>query len=89
MEALLARAREYIPEDKLGVIEDAYRFAEFAHEGQLRMSGEPFIEHPLQTAMYLADLKLDSSTIAAALLHDVLEDCEEVSYDDLECVFGN
>ncbi len=89
MEALLARAREYIPEDKLGVIEDAYRFAEFAHHGQLRMSGEPFIVHPLQTAIYLADLKLDSSALAAALLHDVLEDCEEVSYEDLEGAFGN
>ena len=53
------------------------------------MSGEPYIEHPLQTAIYLADLKLDSSALAAALLHDVLEDCEDVDYEDLEEEFGD
>ena len=86
-EALLAKARKYLPEDKLGVIADAYRFAEKAHDGQVRLSGEPYVEHPLQTALFLADLRLDANTLAAALLHDVIEDCD-VRVEELEADFG-
>ncbi len=87
MEALLKKAGKYIPEEQLALIANAYEFAKEAHSGQTRRSGEPFIEHPLQTAIYLAELKLDSKAIAAALLHDVMEDCD-VSYTDLENEFG-
>ena len=87
MEALLKKAAKYIPSDQLDLISNAYEFAKEAHSGQTRLSGEPFIEHPLQTAIYLAELKLDSKAIAAALLHDVMEDCD-VSYTDLENKFG-
>src|SRR3990172_1345232 len=72
---LLNKVREYLSEDKLPLIEKACDFAAQAHEGQRRLSGEPFLEHPLQTAMTLADLQLDASAIAAGVLHDVPEDC--------------
>ncbi len=58
------------------VLEQAYRVAEEAHEGQARKSGEPFIEHPLAVAEILADLRLDTTTLTAALLHDTVEDTE-------------
>jgi guanosine-3',5'-bis(diphosphate) 3'-pyrophosphohydrolase len=73
---LLEKAGQYLPAEKLKVIEDAYHFALKAHEGQLRKSGEPFIEHPLHVAYSLAELQLDASSLAAALLHDVLEDSD-------------
>lgn len=72
---LLSKAREYLPPEKITVIESAYQFAMKAHEGQLRKSGEPYLEHPLHVATTLAELQLDSSSLAAALLHDVPEDC--------------
>lgn len=87
MESLLKKAGLYIPAEQLDLISTAYEFAKEAHSGQTRMSGEPFIEHPLQTAIYLAELKLDSKAIAAALLHDVMEDCD-VSYAEIEATFG-
>ncbi len=73
--ALEAKARAYLPADKIGIIHDAYDYAAQAHCGQVRKSGEPFLEHPLQTALILADLQLDASSLAAALLHDIPEDC--------------
>ena len=76
VDTLLAKAREYLPEDRLEIISDAYRFAEEAHKGQVRLSGEPFIDHPLQTALFLADLRLDANALTAAILHDVIEDCD-------------
>ncbi len=87
MQTLIARAREYLPEERLEVVTDAYRFAQEAHDGQFRLSGEPFIEHPLQTAEFLAGLRLDANALAAALLHDVMEDCS-VAREELEDRFG-
>ncbi|MSQ12551.1 MAG: bifunctional (p)ppGpp synthetase/guanosine-3',5'-bis(diphosphate) 3'-pyrophosphohydrolase [Dehalococcoidia bacterium] len=72
---LLAKAAAYLPPDKQGLVREAYDFARAAHDGQARLSGEPYITHPLATALVLADLSLDASTLAAALLHDVIEDC--------------
>ena len=88
VDELLAKAREYIPEERISVIDEAYRFAEKAHHGQLRLSGEPFIDHPLQTALFLAELKLDASALSAAILHDVIEDCH-VSTKEIEHRFGS
>ena len=88
MDALLTRAKEYIPEERLEVVKDAYDFAKKAHDGQVRRSGEPFIEHPLETARFLAELKLDPSTLAAALLHDVVEDCDDIGIEDIKQRFG-
>ena len=87
VDALLTKARKYLAEDKLDIIVEAYRFAEKAHDGQVRLSGEPFVQHPLQTALFLADLQLDPNALAAALLHDVIEDCH-VSLEELEAKFG-
>ena len=87
VDALLEKARTYLPADRLGIIDRAYRYAADAHEGQVRRSGEPFIEHPLQTALYLADLRLDANALAAGLLHDVVEDCD-VCLEEIEDEFG-
>ena len=84
---LFAKAREYLPPDKLAIVEAAYAYACKAHDGQMRKSGAPFLEHPLQTAIALADLQLDAATLAAALLHDVPEDCN-VPVSELEKRFG-
>jgi len=73
---LLKSVRSYNPKGDMRVLEQAYRVAEEAHEGQARKSGEPFIEHPLAVAEILADLRLDTTTLAAALLHDTVEDTE-------------
>ena len=66
----------------------AYNFAKDKHGEQLRMSGEPYIIHPMQVAYILAELGLDDATICAALLHDVVEDTD-VTHQDLTNEFGN
>ncbi|MGD0856459.1 MAG: bifunctional (p)ppGpp synthetase/guanosine-3',5'-bis(diphosphate) 3'-pyrophosphohydrolase [Dehalococcoidia bacterium] len=85
---LFAQAKEYLPPDKLAIVEAAYEYARSAHEGQKRKSGEPFLEHPLQTAITLAELQLDAATLAAALLHDVPEDCN-IPISEIEKKFGS
>jgi guanosine-3',5'-bis(diphosphate) 3'-pyrophosphohydrolase len=84
---LLDKAKTYLSEDKLAIVEEAYRFALKAHDGQLRRSGEPYLQHPLETASILTDLKFDASSIAAALLHDVPED-SGVPLEEVETRFG-
>jgi GTP pyrophosphokinase len=69
------------------LVEDALEYARELHSGQTRLSGDPYIDHPVSAAKYLADLSLDGNTIAAALLHDVVEDCG-VSVDELRMRFG-
>jgi GTP pyrophosphokinase len=73
--ALIEKAGTYLPEDKVALVKAAYEFAAKAHQGQTRKTGEPYLEHPVNTAMILAELQLDAETLAAALLHDVPEDC--------------
>ena len=87
VDTLIAKVKHYLPADKLRIVTDAYEFAATAHDGQVRMSGEPFIEHPLETALFLADLRMDASALAAALLHDVIEDTD-VDFEELESKFG-
>ncbi|MFQ6015383.1 MAG: RelA/SpoT family protein [Anaerolineae bacterium] len=74
IQELLKKAKEYSPDGDLSIIERAYALAVESHKGQRRASGGPYVEHPLATAMELADMRLDPVTIAAALLHDVPED---------------
>jgi RelA/SpoT family (p)ppGpp synthetase len=69
------------------IIEKAYLFAREAHKDQRRKSGQPYIVHPFNTALILAEMRLDASTIAAAFLHDVVEDCD-VTLGQLEIEFG-
>ncbi|MCA9375855.1 MAG: bifunctional (p)ppGpp synthetase/guanosine-3',5'-bis(diphosphate) 3'-pyrophosphohydrolase [Candidatus Doudnabacteria bacterium] len=80
---------EAIPDSRIDtdVVRKAYEVAERAHDGQTRTSGEPYIQHPLHVAQTLAQLKLDTSTIAAAILHDTLEDTA-VTKDDIREQFG-
>lgn len=75
------------PESNLSPVDRAYSFAAKAHEGQLRKSGEPYITHPLAVAVIVAEMQLDVDSIAAAILHDVVEDCG-VSVETLEKEFG-
>jgi len=74
-EAVLARAASYLPPKGQELVREAFEFASESHAGQLRKSGDPAITHPLHAAETIANLQLDASTIAAALLHDVQEDC--------------
>src|SRR6187431_355990 len=73
-EDLLEKVRAYNPEADLELLRRAYVFSTFEHKGQVRHSGEPYMVHPLEVADFLADLRLDAVTIAAGLLHDVVED---------------
>ena len=85
---LITRVCEYVEDPtQVDAIRAAYDFAAHCHEGQKRLSGDPYIVHPLAAATILADLYLDPDTIKAALLHDVVEDCG-VGVDDLETRFG-
>ncbi|KPJ68820.1 (p)ppGpp synthetase [candidate division WOR-1 bacterium DG_54_3] len=86
-EALLEKLRKYIPEKELAIVKRAFEFADKAHQGHKRLSGDPYITHPLAIAGILADLEQDLKTIAAALLHDVVEDAE-VSREELSRAFG-
>ncbi len=85
---IIAACKKYHPSDDMGVIKKAYDFAQKAHEGQTRMSGEPYFTHPCEVAMILAGIMMDPDTIAAGLLHDVIEDVENVSRDTIEAEFG-
>ena len=85
---LIEKIRDYLPPKKVALVEEAYRFAEEAHRGQVRLSGEPYLEHPLHTALILAELQLDASSLAAALLHDIPEDCG-IPVSDIEAKFGS
>jgi len=85
---LREKAQEYLPSEKIAVVEDAYHFAAKAHQGQVRKSGEPYLEHPLQTALILAELQLDASSLAAALLHDIPENCG-LPVSKIEAKFGS
>ena len=84
---LLSIIDSYLPLERARFVKESLEFATTAHRGQRRMSGEPFIEHPIATATLLAELKMDATTIAAALMHDVIEDCG-VELGTLEREFG-
>ena len=71
---LTDRLKKYLPSAEIARIKEAFRFADAAHLGQFRKSGEPYITHPVAVAELLAEWKLDSPAIQAALMHDVLED---------------
>ena len=84
---LITGIRKYHPSDDISLVEKAYRTARDAHRDQKRKSGEPYIIHPLCVGIILADLELDKETIAAGLLHDVVEDTI-MTLDDLKREFG-
>ena len=86
-EELIRTIREYHPSDDISMIEKAYKLSYEAHKEQKRKSGEPYIIHPICVAIILASLELDKETIAAGLMHDVIEDTE-YTYEDLQKMFG-
>ena len=86
-QVLIDRVSSYLPEESTELVADAYAYADLCHQGQTRQSGEPYIAHPLETALFLADLRLDSHTIIAALLHDVVEDCG-VTLEEVKSRYG-
>ena len=77
----------YHPSDDISMITKAYELAKIAHNDQRRKSGEPYIIHPICVAIILAELELDKETIAAGLLHDVIEDTA-ISFEELSDMFG-
>src|SRR5437762_3273616 len=88
LETLLEVVRGYIADDACATIAAAYHFAAAAHEGMRRKSGEPYVIHPLWTAIILAEMRLDPTTIVAGLLHDVVEDTA-TPLEDVEARFGH
>ncbi len=88
LESLLKKVRANNPKADVRLVEAAYQLAESSHEGQQRVSGEPFIEHPLGVAHILADLGMDTTTLVSALLHDVVEDTE-LTLEDIDQRFGD
>src|SRR5499427_5107940 len=87
VDQLVADVESYKPDVDRTLLEHSFAFAARAHESQQRRSGEPFIEHPFAVARILAELHLDEETLAAALLHDVVEDTG-VETDQLKAEFG-
>src|SRR5215468_10398859 len=85
--ALVDRVRAYDPDADEAVLNRAYVFAMQAHGAQKRASGDPYFSHPLEVAGILTDLKLDTATIATALLHDTVEDTS-ATIADIESNFG-
>src|ERR1051325_6842276 len=74
--AQLLQKTEYLSPERREQVAKAFAFADEAHQGQQRKSGEPYVSHPLNVAMLVADLRMDVNSLEAALLHDVVEDCD-------------
>jgi len=88
IEDLERRLKAYYPDADFSLLRKAYKFAEKAHSGQKRSSGEDYFIHPINVAATLIKLRLDLDSIIAGLLHDVIEDCD-VGPEELEAEFGN
>lgn len=84
---LIDTIHTYLPQAKCDDVTKAYNLAEEAHKDQRRVSGEPYILHPLAVAQILADMKIDTTTITASLLHDVVEDTS-YTLEDIKKMFG-
>ncbi len=84
---LIDSLESYLPSEQIDMIMQAYEFGAAAHAGQTRKTGEPYISHPVAVAQDLAEMHLDAQAIAAAILHDVVEDTD-ASLDDIEEKFG-
>ncbi len=88
IDALCRVLEGYMPPQQIELVRSAHAFGERMHRGQSRSSGEPYIYHPLAVARILAEMRLDNVTIAAAILHDVIEDTD-ITKDDLAAQFGD
>ncbi|MCC7203162.1 MAG: bifunctional (p)ppGpp synthetase/guanosine-3',5'-bis(diphosphate) 3'-pyrophosphohydrolase [Nitrospirae bacterium] len=86
-EQLIQKVLEYNPQADAALLRRAYAFAEKAHEGQLRKTGEPFLRHPLEVAHIIVRMKMDTSSIVVGLLHDTIED-SLITFEDINAEFG-
>jgi len=84
---IVDRVMEYNPGANVDIIERAYVYSARVHLGQMRLSGEPYLSHPLEVAAILSEMKLDEESIAAGLLHDVIEDTKATP-EEIEDIFG-
>jgi len=88
IESILERIHEYNPQADIDPVMRAYVYAAKAHKGQERISGEPYLSHPLQVSGILTGLRMDIATVAAGLLHDVVEDTR-ATLEEIREHFGN
>jgi guanosine-3',5'-bis(diphosphate) 3'-pyrophosphohydrolase len=84
---IIDKITDYVPEADLDIVKRAYIYSARVHEGQVRLSGEPYLSHPLEVAGILADMKLEPESIAAGLLHDVIEDTSATP-QEIKDLFG-
>ena len=84
---ILDKAQAYLTPEELEMIEKAYIYSAKAHQGQVRLSGEPYLTHPMEVAGILVDMKLDAATIISGLLHDTVEDTL-ATIEEIEKEFG-
>ena len=84
---IIDKITEYHPDADLDIIDRAYIYSARVHDGQVRLSGEPYLSHPLEVAGILADMKLDVVSVAAGLLHDVVEDTH-ATIEEINEMFG-
>jgi guanosine-3',5'-bis(diphosphate) 3'-pyrophosphohydrolase len=87
LQELMSIIKKYNPSNDAEIVERAYNYAVKAHDGQKRVSGEDYIVHPVEVAKILAELNMDNITIAAGILHDVVEDTK-CTYEDCKNLFG-
>lgn len=85
---IVEKAKGYLSDEDVALIEHAYEFAKESHKAQFRKSGEPYIIHPVQVAGILVDLLMDAETISAGFLHDVIEDTD-VTFEQIEEEFNH
>lgn len=86
---VISQVKTYMTPADVAFVEKALAYGEQAHAGQLRQSGEPYYNHPIQVAGILADLNLDAVTIACGFLHDTVEDVDSITLADIEALFGH
>lgn len=86
---IIEKVADYYPAADFDTIRKAYAYSAYAHRNQVRLSGEPYMIHPIEVANMLADMKMDVASIAAGLLHDTLEDDPMTSVEDLSLRFGD
>jgi GTP pyrophosphokinase len=84
---ILEKVQSYLPPPALEMIEKAYIFSASVHQGQVRLSGEPYLTHPMEVSGILADMKMDAATLVTGLLHDTVEDTL-TTLEQLEATFG-
>jgi len=85
---IIEKMHRYIPEADLSLIAKAYVFSAKVHQGQTRLSGEPYLNHPLEVAAILADMKMDIATVVSGLLHDTVEDTY-TTFEEINQAFGS